>query len=83
MAVAEACAGTPEAIARYIRDDELQQTLNFTWLEAPWSAAAFRRVVADTFDALPAGGTPTWVLSNHDVVREASRYGGGPAGVAR
>ena len=35
MAVAEACAGTPEAMARYIREDELQQTFNFTWLEAP------------------------------------------------
>ena len=42
MAVAEACAGTPEAMARYIREDELQQTFNFAWLEAPWSAAAFR-----------------------------------------
>ncbi len=84
MAVAEACAGSPEAIARYIREDELQQTFNFTWLEAPWSAAAFRRVVVDTFDAVgPVGGTPTWVLANHDVVREATRYGGGPAGVAR
>ena len=83
MAVAEACAGTPEAMARYIREDELQQTFNFTWLEAPWSAAAFRRVVVDTFEALPAGGIPTWVLSNHDVVREATRYGGGTVGVAR
>jgi alpha-glucosidase len=83
MAVAEACAGTPEAMARYIRQDELQQTFNFTWLEAPWSAAAFRRVVVDTFDALPAGGAPTWVLANHDVVREPTRYGGGTRGVAR
>ncbi len=84
MAVAEACAGTPEAMARYIRPDELQQTFNFTWLEADWSAEQFERVVVDTFDSVrPVGGTPTWVLSNHDVVRESTRYGGGPAGVAR
>ena len=84
MAVAEACAGTPEAMARYIRDDELQQTFNFTWLEAKWSAAAFKKVVVDTFDAVGlVGGSPTWVLSNHDVVRETTRYGGGPQGVAR
>ena len=84
MAVAEACAGTPEAMARYIREDELQQTFNFTWLEAPWSAAAFRKVVVDTFDAVGlVGGSPTWVLSNHDVVRETTRYGGGAKGLAR
>ena len=84
MAVAEACAGTPEAMARYIREDELQQTFNFTWLEAPWSAAAFEKVVVDTFDSVGlVGGSPTWVLSNHDVVRETTRYGGGTVGVAR
>ena len=59
MAVAEACAGTPEAMARYIREDELQQTFNFTWLEATWSAAAFRKVVVDTFDSVGlVGGSP-------------------------
>ena len=30
----------------------------------------------------PVGAAPTWVLSNHDVVRHATRYGGG-AGRAR
>ncbi len=84
MAVAEACAGTPEGMARYIRPDELQQTFNFTWLEAPWSASAFRRVVVETFEAVaPVQGTPTWVLSNHDVVRETTRFGGGEKGLAR
>jgi alpha-glucosidase len=84
MAVAEAHAGSPEAMARYIREDELHQTFNFTWLQAPWSAAAFKRVLHATFDSVdPVGGTPTWVLANHDVVREPTRYGGGPVGVAR
>jgi alpha-glucosidase len=31
----------------------------------------------------PVGGSPTWVLSNHDVVRHVTRYGGGPVGLAR
>ncbi|HSE71780.1 MAG TPA: alpha-amylase family glycosyl hydrolase, partial [Nocardioidaceae bacterium] len=84
MAVAEAYSGTPESMARYIREDELQQTFNFTWLEAKWSAAEFRKVVVDTFDSVGlVAGTPTWVLSNHDVVRETTRYGGGETGVAR
>jgi alpha-glucosidase len=84
MAVAEAWAGSPEAMARYIREDELQQTFNFAWLEAHWSAAEFRRVVEHTFEAVGlVGATPTWVLSNHDVVRETTRYGGGATGLAR
>lgn len=84
MAVAEAWAGSAEAMARYIRPDELQQTFNFEWLQADWSAEAFHDVVVDTFEAVGlVDGTATWVLSNHDVVREATRYGGGPTGVAR
>jgi alpha-glucosidase len=30
-----------------------------------------------------AGAIPTWVLSNHDVVRHVTRYGGGATGLAR
>ena len=84
MAVAEAWTDSAESMARYIRSDELQQAFNFHWLSAPWSAAAFRKVVVETFDAVsPVEATPTWVLSNHDVVRETTRYGGGPIGLAR
>jgi alpha-glucosidase len=84
MAVAEAWSGSAESMARYIRSDELQQTFNFAWTLAPWSASAFRQVVVDTFEAVGlVKGTPTWVLANHDVVRETTRYGGGPLGVAR
>ena len=31
----------------------------------------------------PVGASPTWVLSNHDVVRHPTRYGGGERGLAR
>ena len=84
MAVAEAWTRTPESMARYVRPDEMQQAFNFGWLLAPWSAAAFGEVVTGTFAALdPVGATPTWVLSNHDVVRHVTRYGGGERGLAR
>jgi alpha-glucosidase len=84
MAIAEAWVATEEAMARYLRPDELQQCFNFHWLEAPWSASAFRSVVRDTFSAVaPVGASPTWVLSNHDVTRPPTRYGGGPVGLAR
>jgi alpha-glucosidase len=84
MAVAEAWTGSAESMARYIRPDELQQTFNFAWLQADWSAEEFRKVVVDTFEAVAlVDGTPTWVLANHDVVRETTRYGGGATGLAR
>jgi alpha-glucosidase len=84
MAVGEAWAQTPEAMARYVRPDELHQTFNFAWLLAPWSAASFAEVIRGTLDALaPVGAAATWVLSNHDVVRHPTRYGGGPVGLAR
>jgi alpha-glucosidase len=84
MAVAEAWAQTPEAMARYVRPDELHQAFNFAWLLAPWSAPAFADVIRGTLEAVgPVGAAPTWVLSNHDVTRHATRYGGGAVGVAR
>lgn len=84
MDVAEAWARTPEAIAAYVRPDEMQQAFNFLWLLAGWSAQEFADVVTGTFDAMdPVGATPTWVLSNHDVIRHVTRYGGGATGLAR
>jgi alpha-glucosidase len=84
MAVAEAWTQTPESMARYVRPDEMQQAFNFAWLLAPWSAAAFADVIRGTLAAVaPVGAEPTWVLSNHDVVRHPTRYGGGPVGLAR
>ena len=79
MTVAEAWTKTPESMAHYVRPDELSQSFNFAWLVAPWSAAAFTDVITTTLEALrPVGARPTWVLSNHDVVRHVTRYGGGP-----
>ncbi|MDQ4085459.1 MAG: glycoside hydrolase family 13 protein [Actinomycetota bacterium] len=84
MAVGEAWVSTAESMARYVRPDELQQVFNFHWLEARWSAAAFRAVIEATFAAVrPVDASPTWVLSNHDVERHLSRYGGGQQGLAR
>jgi alpha-glucosidase len=84
MAVAEAWVQTPARTAAYVRPDELQQAFNFAWLLARWDAADFADCIRRTFETLaPVGATPTWVLSNHDVVRHATRYGGGTVGVAR
>ncbi len=84
MAVAEAWTQTTESMVRFVRPDELHQTFNFGWLLADWSAQAFEDVIHGTLTALqPVGSAPTWVLSNHDVVRHPTRYGGGARGLAR
>lgn len=71
MAVGEVWTDDPADLALYVRPDELHQSFNFAWLQAPWSATAFRKVIDDTLATVPYA---TWVLSNHDVVRHRTRY---------
>ena len=61
-------------LALWVRPDEMHQTFNFAYLETPWEAARPRRVIDDSLAAFGAVGAPsTWVLSNHDMIRHASR----------
>ncbi|MFE1895966.1 alpha-amylase family glycosyl hydrolase [Streptomyces yangpuensis] len=84
IGVAEAWAPTSERLALYVRPDELHQAFNFRFLNCPWDPAAMRTVIDESLAATTAVGAPTtWVLSNHDVVRHVTRYGGGPQGLAR
>jgi alpha-glucosidase len=72
----EAWVDPPSKLARYVRPDEMQQTFNFSYLETPWNADALRKVIADSLAAFGGVGAPsTWVLSNHDVIRHATRFG--------
>jgi alpha-glucosidase len=73
--VAEAWVSSPERLVRYLRSDELHTAFNFDFLCAAWRPDAMRATVDVTIDAhRSVGAPPTWVLSNHDVLREASRY---------
>ena len=75
----------PESMAEFVRGDELHQAFNFAWLTTGWSARDFAEVINSSIAALATAhaSPPTWVLSNHDVVRHPTRYGGGPVGLAR
>jgi alpha-glucosidase len=74
--VAEAWAGSSDRLARYVRPDEMHQAFNFLYLDTPWSAGPLRTVIDESLAANDAvGATTTWVLSNHDVVRHATRLG--------
>ena len=73
---AEAWVESPERLARYVRDDEMHQAFNFEFLLTQWRAGDLRDSVTRSLMAADSVGAPTtWVLSNHDVVRHASRLG--------
>jgi alpha-glucosidase len=73
--VAEAWVPGPERLARYVRADELHTAFNFDFLLTPWEAGEMRDSIVAALRAHEAvGAAPTWVLSNHDTVREVSRY---------
>ncbi|MFE6777398.1 glycoside hydrolase family 13 protein [Streptomyces sp. NPDC057702] len=75
IGVAEAWTPSAERTALYLRPDELHQAFNFHYLTTPWDAAALRTVIDASLAALrPVGAPTTWVLSNHDVVRHATRF---------
>lgn len=76
MLVVEAWVGPAERLARYVRPDEAQQAFNFDFLVAGWHRNRMRDTIEISLRANAAVGAPsTWVLSNHDTVRHASRYG--------
>ena len=73
--VAEAWVHRPERLVRYVRPDELHTAFNFDFLLTGWTAETMRVAIDETlFSHRMVGAPPTWVLSNHDVAREVSRY---------
>jgi alpha-glucosidase len=72
----------------------MNQAFNFAYLSTQWKADDIREVIDESLAAFIGVGAPsTWVLSNHDVVRHASRlaltienpqgYGMGPKSPGR
>lgn len=75
VAVAEAWVPS-ERRPQYASPEELGQAFNFDLLGEKWSAKKFKHTIDFNVKlAAKSGSSSTWVLSNHDVVRHASRYG--------
>ncbi len=80
--------GGPDAGARtlsaYLDSSRLHTAYSFLFLRADAPTPQFVRAAVAEWDALHAGGWPTWVFSNHDAPRVVSRWGGPspPAGYA-
>ncbi len=75
MMVAEAWVH-PSRLPLYLRPDEYHQSFNFDFLTAPWERDAAVAAIDRAIEAaVSVGSTPTWTLSNHDVMRHSTRYG--------
>jgi alpha-glucosidase len=71
---AEAYVEPLSKMARWVRSDEMQQAFNFPFLVTRWDGEKMRAVINDSLEAFHSVGAPsTWVLSNHDQVRHATR----------
>jgi len=75
FAVAEAWV-PPERKHLYASQTGLGQLFNFALMITNYDAADFRKVIDTNLEETAAtGSSNTWVLSNHDQVRHATRYG--------
>ncbi|WP_010534197.1 glycoside hydrolase family 13 protein [Brachybacterium squillarum] len=63
----------------YIGREEAHQSFNFGFLQARWGVETMRAAIEKPLELADAVDAPTtWVLSNHDVIRHATRYGFAP-----
>lgn len=63
----------------YIGREQAHQSFNFGFLQATWGVETMRAAIEKPLALADAVGAPTtWVLSNHDVIRHATRYGFAP-----
>jgi alpha-glucosidase len=84
VSVAEAWVDSPERRAMYVRPDELSQAFNFDFLRSDWGFAPMREAIESELSTVGlVGAAETWVLANHDVIREVTRYGDGADGQRR
>jgi alpha-glucosidase len=74
----ETSAPSPERLALYQRPDELHTSFNFDYLRAGFDAVKLKKSVDSTLHNHKLVSAPaTWVLSNHDIVRHATRFAPG------
>jgi alpha-glucosidase len=84
MAVGEIWTLDADRLAHYLRSDELHLGFNFRLVLTHFDADAVQATIERSLAAATtAGAPPTWTLSNHDVWRQVSRYGGGRQGLDR
>ena len=75
VAVAEAWVHANRRAA-YASEKGLGQAFSFDLLGAPWRAKKFKEIIDYNLKSAKSfGSSTTWVFSNHDVIRHATRFG--------
>lgn len=77
LLVGETSSDTPGGPAAFYGtgSDELHEVFDFRLLRSSWDPDAFRRLIFESDRAVPHGGWPPVVFSNHDQSRHIDRYG--------
>jgi len=76
MLIGETIVAPWERLGAYLRPDEFHQVFDFEFLETPWDGDRLRaHIELALATTTPHGALPTWVWSNHDIVRPATRFG--------
>ncbi len=85
LLVGETSSDTPGGPAAFYGNgtDELHEVFDFRLLRSNWHPDIFRRLILDSDRAVPQGGWPPVVFSNHDQSRHIDRYGAGGDAVRR
>jgi alpha-glucosidase len=82
--VGEPFSTEPERIVSYCNNRALHMVFNFEFTERRWDPEAFCASIESAERRTQGEAWPCYVLSNHDLSRHVSRYGGRhPAEVAR
>lgn len=73
---AEASMSPLPRLAMWVRPDEYHQSFNFDYMHSAYEPAALKKIITDSIvEYGKVGASSTWVLSNHDGIRHATRLG--------
>lgn len=81
---AEASMSPLPRLAMWVRPDEYHQSFNFDYMHCAYEPAALKKIVTDSIvEYGKVGASSTWVMSNHDGIRHATRLGIAPENTPR
>lgn len=81
---AEASMSPLPRLAMWVRPDEYHQSFNFDYMHSAYEPEALKKIITDSIvEYGKVGASSTWVLSNHDGIRHATRLGIAPENTPR
>jgi alpha-glucosidase len=81
---AEASMSPLPRLAMWVRPDEYHQSFNFDYMHGEYEPAAMKKIITESLvEYAKVGASSTWVMSNHDGIRHATRLGIAPENTPR